>query len=505
MTNVTHFPDQGKAIAAWTTHHRIALEKAVEAGVHGETKDLAYSWEAFGEHFLTDCFSGGHIRTPRATMLDWYRACFAARALKGLKAWMVEQLVSQLSPTLAAVGEAAVLASFVPALDDWLREKLALAGAGAVSGAIHDLEGDLPRGVWVRSAAHPTPWKAYGDEHLDYAGHPGENALDNKKEAERAIQRARWDVDKAFDRGREAATQFGATELAVLMAQGALANDQVVSPYEHVLAFVPHALPVEPGGNVPLEEWRWGAITPQLVPLIDIWIKAKVGSTLDQLPGKVPQVIVIPEPFPLPPTYVFPRALVEEMVKQLKDDGTRTLGRVIKWPATPSLAEPGNPAYAPEGACAVPPMPRPPVPPPTPEPHQHVVTLPEEVLHFKFDEAVVDPADHTRVIEELEKEMGPGLAKADLSQPVQVQGFTDSIGSAAYNLDLSQRRADAVKAILEGRYSSLRGHVVSQGLGATHFVAPNRRDGRDDPEGRRKNRRVEVLFHMDVVDDVPTQ
>ncbi len=96
--------------------------------------------------------------------------------------------------------------------------------------------------------------------------------------------------------------------------------------------------------------------------------------------------------------------------------------------------------------------------------------------------------------------MGPGLTKADLSQPVLVHGFTDSIGSSAYNLDLSQRRADAVKAILEERYANLRGHVDAQGLGATNFVAPDRLGGRDDPEGRRKNRRVEVVFHVDVVD-----
>jgi outer membrane protein OmpA-like peptidoglycan-associated protein len=497
MVNVTHFPDRGAAIGEWTKHHRTALDKAIEAGASGATPDLAYAWEAFGEHFLTDCFSGGHIRTPRSEMLEWYRSCFAARALSGLKSWLVAQLVAQLPPAVAAAAELAILTSFVPSIDAKLRELLAEIGAGAVSGSIHDLEG--ARGVWVRSDAHPTPWKAYGDGKLNYTAgpkdDPNEHPEENKKEAEKAIQRAKWEVDKAFDLGHQAA-EHATGDPAVWIAHTALAQDQVAPPYHQVLAFVPHPLPVGPGGNVPLEEWRWGSITPALIPHIDDWIRGKAGAKLDELPGKMPKWVPIPDPFG-PPRILHPQEQVKAMVEQLKRDPTKTLGDVIKWPATASLASTGNPAMAPGGSCAVPPVP---APAPVPDPTHRVVTLPDEVLHFRFDSAVVDPAEKVTVIAELERQMGPGLTKADLSQPVLVHGFTDSIGSSAYNLDLSQRRADAVKAILEERYANLRGHVDAQGLGATNFVAPNRLGGRDDPEGRRKNRRVEVVFHVDVVD-----
>jgi outer membrane protein OmpA-like peptidoglycan-associated protein len=499
MHNITHFPDAGKAIGEWSRHHDTALDKAIEAGVHGGTPDLAYAWEAFGEHFLTDCFSGGHIRTPRSTMLDWYRTCFAPRALQGLKATIVERLVSSLSPAAALAAGGLILASFVPRIDAELRELLALVGAGAVSGSIHDLEGE--RGVWVRSAAHPTAWKAYGDGKLNYTpgpkDDPNEHPEVNKQEAEKAIRRAKWEVDRAFELGRKMAAQWGAVSLAEWLAKTALPQDEVVRPYKQVLDFVPQPLPVGPGRNVALEEWRWGSITASLRPEIDKWIRGHAGPTLDTLPGKVPEILVIPD---LPsPTILYPRALVQAMVDQLKRDPTKTLGDLIKWPAMPSLASPGNPAVAPGGNCAVPPVP----PAPVPDPTHHVVTLPDEVLHFRFDSADVDPADEASVVAELEKEMGAGLTKADLSQPVQVRGYTDAIGADPYNLGLSQRRADTVTAILEKHYPRLKGHVDSRGLGATHFVAPNRRNGHDDPAGRRKNRRVEVEFRVDVVDPAP--
>ncbi len=267
------------------------------------------------------------------------------RALAGLKSWIVGELVSQLSPMLGAVAAAAILASFVPSVDEQLRELLALVGAGAVSGSIHDLEGHM--GVWVRSNAHQAPWKAYGDGGLNNPGGPNESALDNKREAEAAIRRARWDVDRAFDVGRQTAAQYGATDGAVWIAQVALAQDQVAAPYQQVLNFVPHPLPVGPGLNRALEEWRWGAITPSLIPEIDNWIRGNAGRKLDDLPGKVPPVVVIPD-VPVP-TVLFPRALVQGIVEQLKRDPTRTLGRIIGWPATPSLGDPSNPARSPQG------------------------------------------------------------------------------------------------------------------------------------------------------------
>jgi outer membrane protein OmpA-like peptidoglycan-associated protein len=69
---------------------------------------------------------------------------------------------------------------------------------------------------------------------------------------------------------------------------------------------------------------------------------------------------------------------------------------------------------------------------------------------------------------------------------VMVEGFTDSTGSESYNLQLSQRRADAVRDILVAR-GVPAGQVRSVGYGESRPVASNA-----TPEGRQKNRRVEI-------------
>jgi outer membrane protein OmpA-like peptidoglycan-associated protein len=74
---------------------------------------------------------------------------------------------------------------------------------------------------------------------------------------------------------------------------------------------------------------------------------------------------------------------------------------------------------------------------------------------------------------------------------VQIDGFTDNVGTESYNQDLSQRRADAVKSSLVTRgIDSTR--IGSQGYGKTFPVADN-----TDSGGRQLNRRVEVVIGED--------
>ncbi|HWL57423.1 MAG TPA: OmpA family protein [Paracoccus sp. (in: a-proteobacteria)] len=71
---------------------------------------------------------------------------------------------------------------------------------------------------------------------------------------------------------------------------------------------------------------------------------------------------------------------------------------------------------------------------------------------------------------------------------IQVIGHTDSTGSAAYNQDLSERRARSVSGILSaGGVNSAR--IATSGRGASAPVASN-----DTAAGRAQNRRVEILI-----------
>lgn len=71
---------------------------------------------------------------------------------------------------------------------------------------------------------------------------------------------------------------------------------------------------------------------------------------------------------------------------------------------------------------------------------------------------------------------------------VRVEGYTDSTGSEDYNLQLSQRRAEAVKEALTSHGIASR-RVETKGFGEAYPVAPN-----DTAGGRQSNRRVEIVI-----------
>jgi outer membrane protein OmpA-like peptidoglycan-associated protein len=68
-----------------------------------------------------------------------------------------------------------------------------------------------------------------------------------------------------------------------------------------------------------------------------------------------------------------------------------------------------------------------------------------------------------------------------------IEGHTDNIGSAAYNLDLSARRAEAVRQVLISRFGVAAARLKAKGYGMTRPVESNAND-----QGRAHNRRVEV-------------
>ena len=79
-----------------------------------------------------------------------------------------------------------------------------------------------------------------------------------------------------------------------------------------------------------------------------------------------------------------------------------------------------------------------------------------------------------------------GIMKKYPDMQVELAGYTDSVGSAGYNLKLSQKRADAVKGyLLEQGIDGSR--IQTKGYGKDNPVASN-----DTDEGRERNRRVEL-------------
>ena len=117
-----------------------------------------------------------------------------------------------------------------------------------------------------------------------------------------------------------------------------------------------------------------------------------------------------------------------------------------------------------------------------------VITLPS--TFFAFDKFDID--DKARpVVDRIAKVMNHPRAT---SRKISLEGHTDNVGTAEYNMTLSRKRVDAVAAemVKQGMKAD---RVTVQAYGETRPVAPNRKpDGTDDPAGRAKNRRVEAVI-----------
>jgi len=114
-----------------------------------------------------------------------------------------------------------------------------------------------------------------------------------------------------------------------------------------------------------------------------------------------------------------------------------------------------------------------------------VVSMPDVL--FDFNKYTLKPEARER----LARVSGIVLAYPDLK--LQIEGYTDSIGSDEYNQTLSDKRAGAVRDYLVGAGVSIN-NVTAQGLGKADPVADN-----STAAGRKLNRRVEMIVSGDVI------
>ncbi len=107
---------------------------------------------------------------------------------------------------------------------------------------------------------------------------------------------------------------------------------------------------------------------------------------------------------------------------------------------------------------------------------------------FDFDRADVRP-EADEALAEVEQRIEAAQKR------VVVEGHTDGKGTDGYNQALSERRAAAVRTALIAR-GAPESQLLIHGYGKSRPIAPNAQaDGSDDPAGRQKNRRVEVVIN----------
>lgn len=115
------------------------------------------------------------------------------------------------------------------------------------------------------------------------------------------------------------------------------------------------------------------------------------------------------------------------------------------------------------------------------------IELAADVL-FDFDKATLLPKAEDTLAK------AAAFIRERASGAVRIEGHTDSKGDDSYNQKLSRRRAESVRQWFVRNGFGGQQFSVS-GLGETRPVASNTRpDGADDPEGRQKNRRVDIVI-----------
>ena len=163
-------------------------------------------------------------------------------------------------------------------------------------------------------------------------------------------------------------------------------------------------------------------------------------------------------------------------------DWVATVGLMI-----PLGSKPVPPAPAPQPVAQPAPEPMPaPAPAPVeqapverPAPQTKIIL---EGTNFDFDKATLRPAGKAK----LDENVKVLTTYPDIN--VEIAGYTDSIGTAKYNMGLSKRRAATVKKYLESK-GIADSRMTSKGFGETHPIASNK-----TAVGRAKNRRVEILI-----------
>jgi len=104
-------------------------------------------------------------------------------------------------------------------------------------------------------------------------------------------------------------------------------------------------------------------------------------------------------------------------------------------------------------------------------------------VEFEFNSANLSPATLGTL-----NEVGQALTTRP-EAGVEIQGHTDAVGAAAYNMQLSQRRAAAVREYLLANFDLNPDQLTAQGFGEADPIASN-----DTDEGRARNRRVQFVI-----------
>ncbi|WP_116948894.1 S8 family serine peptidase [Jiangella endophytica] len=334
--NISHFSAGGTAWQAYASWHAKALVDALDAGRLSDAArwERAMTKEAFGLHFLTDSFSAGHVRTPRAEIRDWYRQRFpdsGDRILQYLARFLFDRLDErQQLPQLAWWFGWVTRGVMVDRIRTLGGEAIANITLGDIlSLALHDWDNrglDVVTDVDADGRAVPGGhhWRAVGDGHL------GANrfGIDTRRMAVVAVTASLRDLERV----RGAGVRLGSDAVSLSQRSGAV-RQALGSPVFAARGFVPRedtarttavALRTSDGSRAPME-WRWGQLGPVAHQAVDGTIRRRLADELRTFADQVPDPVDGPAGMRIHGI----RGAYRLFIRHLRDDGIAVLERAV--------------------------------------------------------------------------------------------------------------------------------------------------------------------------------
>lgn len=252
-------PAADSAGSNYVKYHEIAIKMADAAGRANSSIDMAMANEAAAQHFLTDSFSAGHLRTPIAAIREYWGKKYPLFWFNLQHKIALDTAIAMTSGTVITnhfgytqiLGQVQAMAPTLPAVTL----------GDLVASVYHDFDNE--NGLNIKGGG-----KIFGDKNLDKGG--------TEKMAIAAVQAGNNDIAKAFDHGKNAATAVPDADLfaAVRNVAGGV-GDQYAAQTQ-----IP-----EPDKSEPSQNWKAADVST----LWDQKFLGNKGDTVGQVISKLVQ------------------------------------------------------------------------------------------------------------------------------------------------------------------------------------------------------------------------
>ncbi len=266
----------GANIAEYIRLHIDALKRAFSDALGGKGPDVALAMDAGANHFLTDAFASGHMRTPRDAMMTEYHAVFRAKGramvdrqvdhipetvdvpmVLGLGGMMALLPDSTKPPPISLTGVKQSIKASLYGQMDGIMSTVADQAANFGAKQLHDA--DNQSGLKVHNNAHMA-WTATGDHALS-------NEEQNVKIAEMAV----------------AASASHTKQIYAMSLSKKGAKQGSTPPQMPFLSMKPifNLLPIVDASNAPQQNWHWDSASPAYKQGIITNLKKSIQGTLE--------------------------------------------------------------------------------------------------------------------------------------------------------------------------------------------------------------------------------